>query len=174
MRRMTMVMGLFLCLCVSTAEAQELRGAPYRTSPIGVAVALPDTVPARPTVGRAPTRANLAVAGTLASVVGMAGGAFVGYTLEREGIIPECRCDDPGLDGLIYGSLVGAAIAAPLSVHSANGGRGRIGASLGAAALIAAVGALGVGAGDGDGTPVVVLATPLAQGIAAALIQSLP
>lgn len=133
---------------------------------------MPDTFPVWSVVGGAPTRTNLVVAGTLASVVGMVGGAYVGYHMERKGLLPGCRCDDPGLEGLIYGSLVGAAVAAPLSVHSASGGRGRLDASLGAAALIAAASALAVSAGDGRALPVVVLGTPLAQGLAAALIQS--
>jgi len=56
--------------------------------------------------GRAARKAIGAVAG---GVGGFFAGGFIGAKLE-----PDCRCDDPGLKGFLFGAPIGAALGAVL------------------------------------------------------------
>jgi hypothetical protein len=48
----------------------------------------------------------------LGAAAGTFAGGFVGYKIERG--FADCRCDDPGIRGLIIGAPIGAAIGAVL------------------------------------------------------------
>jgi hypothetical protein len=75
-----------------------------------------------------------------AATAGTFGGAVIGSR-----ITTKYPCEDCGLEGLIYGAVIGESAMLPLGVHLANGHRGNYGASLlaslgiGAAGLAAAV-----------------------------------
>ena len=170
MRRTWLLLGSLL-VWPAVAGAQEVvpRGAPFRPLPIDRAY----TPPAVRLDVKEPGRASLTVAGLLASTAGFVGGAVAGYQLERSRYGWSCACDDPGLEGLIYGAAIGPALTTPLSVHLANGKRGSFAASFGAAAAISALSVVGLRASDGSDTVLFfILVPPVAQGISAAIIES--
>jgi hypothetical protein len=70
----------------------------------------------------------MVAAGVVAGVVGIALGAKMGYDLERTSY--SCNCDDPGLAGMVAGAFIGPALAIPIAVHVANGGKGKLVPSL--------------------------------------------
>ena len=64
---------------------------------------------------RSTSRVNKILAGVLGGFGGMYAGAFVGSALE-----PNCRCDDPGLQGAVIGMPIGAIAGAMFGVWLAG------------------------------------------------------
>jgi hypothetical protein len=95
----------------------ELVNPGLRASTIAVVRHLPAAAaaPALPAAAVAPARgkrsaARVATGIVLGAAAGTFAGGFVGYKIERG--FADCRCDDPGLRGLIIGAPVGAVIGA--------------------------------------------------------------
>jgi hypothetical protein len=56
--------------------------------------------------------ANVVAGAFLGAVAGVFAGGFVGYKIERG--FGDCRCDDPGLRGIIIGVPIGAIVGGVL------------------------------------------------------------
>jgi hypothetical protein len=109
---------------------------------------------------------TLLAVGALAGVVGMYGGAFAGASIEEKWA--PCSCDDSGLEGLLWGALVGPALTIPLSVHLTNRGRGSFFATLGSS-VAAGVAGVAIGATRGDGSLFVI--APIAELVTAVAVE---
>jgi hypothetical protein len=88
-----------------------------RASTVQVVRAMPSSTPKVPGVALAPASGKRSVARVVTGIVlgaaaGTFAGGFVGYKIERG--FADCRCDDPGIRGLIIGAPIGAAIGAVL------------------------------------------------------------
>ncbi len=142
-------LALLVLACAATgAHAQrvaDLRPAPWSETRAPMLVANPGFL----AQGADPpaTTGTLVLGGSLGAVLGFVGGAFLGYHAERNGGW-SCKCDDPGLAGLLYGAAIGSSFAVPTAVHLANDRRGSYGRSLGASLLIGALGVAGLHAGS--------------------------
>ena len=96
-------------LFTSTAGAEESKTVPsiresLATMRFDVPTDYPKTLPRRTAATtRQTSTAGKVVAGIAGGVGGMFAGAYVGAALE-----PNCRCDDPGLRGMMIGAPVGA------------------------------------------------------------------
>lgn len=113
---------------------------------------------------------GLALGALLGSASGFIGGTVIGYQVERRWYW--CECDDPGLSGALLGSLLGPVLVTPIAAHLANGRRGSVLLSYGAAAVIGGIGFLGLRSTlDSSGGIVFLLGTPVAQAIGAMLIE---
>lgn len=55
---------------------------------------------------------EVVIGGLVGGFLGLAGGGYAGYHIERG--ITECRCDDPGIRGLLWGAPIGALAGAIL------------------------------------------------------------
>ena len=113
----------------------------------------------------------LTVVGAAASLGGFYGGGMAGYEADRQHFHWEYG-DSPGFVGFMGGSLIGGALATPLLVNAANGGRGSLRTAYGASALIAGAGvaALAIDHRAPPGT-IIFLAAPLAQVVSAVVIE---
>lgn len=178
MREAVVASLLVLVAGTHSAEAQHIasepaRGAPYRQLPPG-APAEAAGLPAMPRLAvQEPKMMDLAATGLLASAAGFVGGAIAGYWLERSRFGWSCNCDDPGLEGMIYGAILGSALVTPPIVHESNGRRGNLALSLGGAAAIAAISLAGIEAsGGGDAGLLFILGPPLLQPFSAAIIEA--
>ena len=115
----------------------------------------------------------VAVVGLLTSAAGFVGGAYLGYVVERSDLGWDCGCDDPGLEGLLYGAALGPVLLTPLSVYLANRRQGNLLVSLVVSAGIAAVAIAGLHVVGGGTWPlflIPIFAPPVAQAFSAALI----
>ncbi|HEX7241177.1 MAG TPA: hypothetical protein VF263_12965 [Longimicrobiaceae bacterium] len=158
-------LALLVLACAATgAHAQrvaDLRSSPWSEVGAPMLVANPGFLAQG--AGPPATTGTLVLGGSLGALVGFVGGAFLGYHLERNGGW-DCRCDDPGLAGLIYGAAVGTSFAVPTAVHLSNDRRGSYGRSLGVSLLVGLLGVAGLHAADGSEAGLIfLLGTPLAQ-----------
>lgn len=119
-----------------------------------------DTVPAATDDGL------LAGAAFFGAAAGFLGGLYLGAQMENAWF--PCSCDDPGLLGAVLGSFAGPALVTPLLVHGANHGRGSLGRGFAYSAAIAGTGFLGLLATQ---SPLLFLATPVAQMVSAVLVE---
>lgn len=129
-----------------------------------LALAAPASAQESASCDRVPgVKAATVVASLGGSLAGGFLGGVAGYKLDRARNVPS---EDPGLAGMIYGTLLGSALAAPLLAARAEGSCASTGPavllSLGATAL---AGAVILGSNDGFTLPLL----PLAQ-LAASLI----
>jgi hypothetical protein len=112
----------------------------------------------------------MVVGGTLGAIIGFAGGAALGYHLERR--YWQCNCDDPGIGGLLIGSAAGSTLAVPTAVHLVNDRRGSYPRVLGASALVGAAGAFGlITTISSEAGLLFLFGTPAAQVIVATLVE---
>lgn len=94
----------------------------------------------------------MVISGTLLGAAGLIGGGMLGAGLEN------CSSggDMCGFGGFIIGGFIGEAIALPLGVHLAGGRRGWLGAEIGTAFGISALGIAAAFATRGYGLALVV------------------
>ena len=85
------------------------RSIPRVTAEISAAAPQP-ALPAPARWARPPQRGagKIAAGAVLGAVAGIFAGGFVGYKLERA--FGDCRCDDPGIRGVLVGVPVGALV----------------------------------------------------------------
>lgn len=113
---------------------------------------------------------SMLVGGALGAIIGFAGGAALGYHLERR--YWPCNCDDPGIGGLLIGSAAGSTLAIPTAVHLANDRRGSYPRVLGASALVGVAGAFGLFTTISSEAGLLFLfGTPVAQAVVATLVE---
>ena len=105
---------LLACICARAAAAQvsdsSLRGG-WRVDD-AVLHTLQATAPRSSS-----DLANSVIIATIGSAVGVFGGGFLGYSIDRARGVPS---EDPGLNGFIYGALVTSALLTPSLLYVAN------------------------------------------------------
>jgi hypothetical protein len=142
--------------------------APARATAQRLAPAyLRDTVPSWTPPGAAyrdtaatrhPDAGGMVVAGVTAGAVGLFAGAYAGGALGGGNRI--CGDDPCGLEGALWGAVLGESVVLPLGVHLAGGRRGNYGTELVTSVVIATGGVL-LAYASGSGIPL--LAVPIAQ-----------
>jgi hypothetical protein len=116
-----LIVAALLCMMISTTPLHAQR------APEASVAFRNDTISQHPN-SQGPKRFLGATAG---AVLGIIFGAYAGYN-----VLPHnCGCDDPGLDEIVYGGLVGAAVGAAVGasapdLHSACSFDARLGRSL--------------------------------------------
>lgn len=159
------ILALMLCL-VPSAHAQRVAMARSAYATQGQARAL--VVAIHPDSQPAATRVVLrAVTGT----IGFFAGTYVGF-LVADATLGPCECDDPGLDAVLYGFMLGGPAGAALGAAvPAIGGEcsfaTRFGRAIGGSMLGMAVGVMAGMATNGPGF----LILPLSTSVGAALTQ---
>lgn len=99
------------------------------------------------------------------NALGLVVGGFIGARVELAG---GTTSEDPGLDGFVFGALVGTALLTPLLTHAFAGRRGNL--MLDVLAVAAATGGLTALAARSD-RGLVVLTIPLGQIVAAVVTE---
>ena len=158
MRGAILALSVILTLPPAAAQAQRLDPPTFPVDEGGRQ---------RPAVAsiRVPTARGPLILG-LGGIAGGGLGAMAGgWTGAR---IREHACEDCGLNGLLYGAVVGVSTALPVGVHFANGGRGKLGPSL-LASL--ALGGAGLAAAALTHEYGILMAVPVAQLVSSVAIE---
>lgn len=162
MRRLLPALVCFQCGLLATAAAQMRPMQPFLRY---------EAAPAPGAGGgtrlRLPPAPRDALRLGLGGVVGGAAGLFVGGLVAAK-LTDDRPCEDCGLEGLVYGGVIGELAAVPLGVHLANRRQGSYGAGL--LGSLAVTGAGMTLAGALDRTEVL-LAVPVMQIAAAIAIE---
>lgn len=155
---------LLICLLLSPfpLAAQGPRGPRFPTlapaGPIVSAEVAADSVfPPADELG-------MGLGGLLSGFAGMVIGAYTGAMIDRAGGCSEW-C---GLEGALYGSVVGSGLMVPIGVHLANNQRGNLGRSVAYSLLTGGAG-LAIAFAAEDPTPLLLI--PFAQIVVAVAVE---
>jgi hypothetical protein len=162
--------ALLSLAALSPARAQ--RAAPplaaLRADPPAAAPAAPP-VPALQEQGRPPSQATLALGGIAGGALGTLAGAAAGFALETS--LTQCHGGEfCGVLGILVGGAAGEVLGIPLGTHVMNGRRGRYGEGVVVTLLVGLAG-LGLATQMPEAGPVMGVAIPAAQLIAAVAVE---
>jgi hypothetical protein len=107
---------------------------------------------------------NSVLIAAVGSALGIFAGGFLGYTVDRARDVPS---EDPGLGGLIFGSLAGSALLSPTLLYVANGHRGPFGRAL----MLSIAGTTVAAAAFWNAEPFLIVVPAVQIGISVALLR---